>query len=55
MKEYKVWAFARTAMPNLSALEDQLADVMREANRRGSGKSCPVVTTQVVSYAMVTS
>ena len=35
MKEYKVWAFARTAMPNLSALEDQLADVMREANRRG--------------------
>lgn len=35
MKEYKVWAFARTAMPNLSALENQLADVMREANRRG--------------------
>ena len=35
MKEYKVWAFARSAMPNLSALEDQLADVMREANRRG--------------------
>lgn len=30
-----IWAFARTAMPNLSALEDQLADVMREANRRG--------------------
>ena len=27
MKEYKVWAFARSAAPNLPALEDQLADV----------------------------
>ena len=35
MKEYKVWAFARSAAPNLPALEEQLADVMREANRRG--------------------
>ena len=35
MKEYKVWAFARSAAPNLPALEDQLADVMREADRRG--------------------
>ncbi len=35
MKEYKVWAFARSAAPNLPALEEQLADVMREADRRG--------------------
>ena len=35
MKEYKVWAFARSATPNLPALEEQLADVMREADRRG--------------------
>ena len=35
MKEYKVWEFARSAAPNLPALEDQLADVMREADRRG--------------------
>ena len=35
MKEYKVWAFARSAAPNLPALEDQLAEVMREADRRG--------------------
>jgi DNA invertase Pin-like site-specific DNA recombinase len=35
MKEYKVWAFARSAAPNLPALEEQLAEVMREANRRG--------------------
>ena len=35
MTEYKVWAFARSAAPNLPALEDQLADVMREADRRG--------------------
>ena len=34
MTEYKVWAFARSAAPNLPALEDQLADVMREADRR---------------------
>lgn len=33
--EYKVWAFARSAAPNLPALEDQLAEVMREADRRG--------------------
>ena len=26
MKEYKVWAFARSAAPNLPALEEQLAD-----------------------------
>ena len=30
MTEYKVWAFARSAAPNLPALEDQLADVMRD-------------------------
>ena len=35
MTEYKVWAFARSAAPNLPALEDQLAEVMREADRRG--------------------
>ena len=28
MKEYKVWAFARSAAPNLPALEEQLADVI---------------------------
>lgn len=35
MKEYKVWAFARSAAQNLPALEEQLAEVMREADRRG--------------------
>ena len=35
MKEYKVWAFARSAAPNRPALEEQRADVMREADRRG--------------------
>ena len=35
MKEYKVWAYARSAAPNLPALEEQLAEVMREADRRG--------------------
>ena len=35
MKEYKVWAFARSAASNLPALEEQLAEVMREADRRG--------------------
>ena len=35
MKEYRIWAFARSAAPNLPALEEQLADVMREADRRG--------------------
>ena len=35
MTEYKVWAFARSAAPNLPALEDQLAEAMREADRRG--------------------
>ena len=35
MKEYKIWAFARSAAPNLLALEEQLAEVMREADRRG--------------------
>lgn len=35
MKEYKVWAFARSAAPNLPALEEQLAEVMREADRLG--------------------
>ena len=35
MTEYKVWAYARSAMPNLPALENQLAEVMREADRRG--------------------
>lgn len=35
MKEYKVWAFARSAAPNLPTLEEQLAEVMREADRRG--------------------
>ena len=31
MTEYKVWAYARSAAPNLPALEEQLAEVMREA------------------------
>ena len=35
MKEYKIWAFARSAAPNLPALEEQLAEIMREADRRG--------------------
>ena len=35
MTEYKVWAFARSAAPNLPALEEQLAEVMREADRHG--------------------
>ena len=35
MKEYKIWAFARSAAPNLPALEEQLAEVMHEAGRRG--------------------
>ena len=35
MKEYKIWAFARSAAPNLPALEEQLAEVMREADKRG--------------------
>ena len=35
MTEYKVWAFARSAAPNLPALEEQLAEVMREADSRG--------------------
>ena len=35
MTEYKVWAFARSAAMNLPALEEQLAEVMREADRRG--------------------
>ena len=35
MTEYKVWAFARSAAPNPPALEEQLAEVMREADRRG--------------------
>ena len=35
MTEYKVWAYARSAAPNLPALEEQLAEVMREADRRG--------------------
>ena len=35
MAEYKVWAYARSAMPNLPALENQLEEVMHEADRRG--------------------
>ena len=35
MTEYKVWAYARSAAPNLPALENQLAEIMREADRRG--------------------
>ena len=35
MREYKVWAFARSAVPNLTALENQLEEVMREADKRG--------------------
>ena len=35
MTEYKVWAFARSAVPNLTALENQLEEVMREADKRG--------------------
>lgn len=35
MTEYKVWAYARSAAPNLLALENQLAEIMREADRRG--------------------
>ena len=37
MKEYKVWAFARSAAPNLPALEEQLADVMRKSTAPSSG------------------
>lgn len=35
MAEYKVWAYARSAVPNLPALENQLEEVMRESDRRG--------------------
>lgn len=35
MAEYKVWAYARSAVPNLPALENQLEEVMNEADRRG--------------------
>ena len=35
MTEYKVWAYARSAVPNLTALENQLEEVMREADKRG--------------------
>ena len=35
MTEYKVWAFGRSATSNLPVLENQLAEVMREADRRG--------------------
>ena len=35
MTEYKVWAFARSATSKLPVLENQLAEVMREADRRG--------------------
>lgn len=35
MEEYKVWAYARSAVPNLTALENQLEEVMREADKRG--------------------
>lgn len=35
MAEYKVWAYARSAVPNLPALENQLKEVMCEADRRG--------------------
>lgn len=35
MAEYKVWAYARSAVPNLPALENQLEEVMREADRWG--------------------
>lgn len=35
MTEYKVWAYARSAAPNLPALENQLAEIMHEADRRG--------------------
>mgnify|MGYP000447125091 CR=1 FL=1 len=35
MEEYKVWAYARSAAPNLTALENQLEEVMREADKRG--------------------
>ena len=35
MAEYKVWAYARSAVPNLPALENQLEEVMSEADRRG--------------------
>ena len=35
MKEYKVWAFARSEAPNLPATGEQLADDMSEADRRG--------------------
>ena len=30
MEEYKVWAYARSAAPNLTALENQLEEVKRE-------------------------
>ena len=35
MEEYKVWAYARSAAPTLTALENQLEEVMREADKRG--------------------
>ena len=35
MEEYKVWAYARSAVPNLTALENQLEEVMRESDKRG--------------------
>ena len=35
MEEYKVWAYARSTVQNLPALENQLEEVMREADRRG--------------------
>ena len=38
MTEYKVWAYARSAAPNLPALENQLVEVMREADRRVLGQ-----------------
>ena len=35
MEEYKVWAYARSTVQNMPALENQLEEVMREADRRG--------------------
>ena len=41
MTEYKVWAYARSAAPNLPALEEQLAEVMREPTGAAIALSTP--------------
>ena len=61
MTEYKVWAFARSTALNLPALEEQLAEVMREADRRGyiDKNSCMEQSTAIefgaALFAMLTA